>query len=171
MEPSSRTPEGEPNRCPVCGKEVHIEPSRPPGDAPCPHCGCLLWFASPSAQALAGVPTVRIQLRFHGGCKDGLIFAGNPKLLSETCGHRYYLLAMHGCIGTRWHEVPLAEYGEVRKVLKQYGPAHQLSEEEVQEIIDQLRHLTTDVYEVRRRKETQKEIIMDLDFICRGSGI
>jgi len=44
MEPSTRTPEGEPNRCPVCGKPLHIEPSRPPGDAPCPHCGHLLWF-------------------------------------------------------------------------------------------------------------------------------
>lgn len=44
MEPSSRTPEGEPNRCPVCGKTVQIDPSRPPGDAPCPHCGHLLWF-------------------------------------------------------------------------------------------------------------------------------
>ena len=45
MEPSSRTPEGWPNRCPVCGMDVCIEPSVPPGDAPCPHCGHLLWFA------------------------------------------------------------------------------------------------------------------------------
>ncbi len=44
MEPSSRTPEGESNRCPVCGKAFRIEPSRPPGDAPCPHCGHLVWF-------------------------------------------------------------------------------------------------------------------------------
>jgi hypothetical protein len=44
MEPSTRTPEGVPNRCPVCGKGLQIEPSHPPGDAPCPHCGCLLWF-------------------------------------------------------------------------------------------------------------------------------
>jgi hypothetical protein len=44
MEPSTRTPEGEPNRCPICGNELIIEPSRPPGDAPCPHCGHLLWF-------------------------------------------------------------------------------------------------------------------------------
>jgi tetratricopeptide (TPR) repeat protein len=44
MEPSSRTPEGWPSRCPVCGNEVCIEPSVPPGDAPCPHCGHLLWF-------------------------------------------------------------------------------------------------------------------------------
>jgi hypothetical protein len=48
MEPSTRTPEGEPNRCSVCGKDVRIEPSRPPGDAPCPHCGSLLWFAGHS---------------------------------------------------------------------------------------------------------------------------
>jgi len=44
MEPSTRTPEGEPSRCSVCGKPLRIEPSRPPGDAPCPHCGHLLWF-------------------------------------------------------------------------------------------------------------------------------
>ncbi|HEY2839260.1 MAG TPA: phosphopantetheine-binding protein [Pirellulales bacterium] len=41
---SSRTPEGEPNRCPLCGKDVILEPSQPLGDAPCPHCGHLLWF-------------------------------------------------------------------------------------------------------------------------------
>jgi anti-anti-sigma factor len=41
---SSRTPEGTPNRCPVCGSDLKIEPSIPPGDAPCPSCGHLLWF-------------------------------------------------------------------------------------------------------------------------------
>src|SRR5436305_1437091 len=44
MKPSSRTPEGEPNRCPLCGNVVWVEPSNPPGDAPCPYCGQLLWF-------------------------------------------------------------------------------------------------------------------------------
>lgn len=43
---SSRTPEGEPNVCPVCGAIVTIEPSTAFGDAPCPGCGTLLWFAS-----------------------------------------------------------------------------------------------------------------------------
>lgn len=43
---SSRTPEGEPNRCPVCRADVCLEPSRPAGDAPCPHCGTLLWFVA-----------------------------------------------------------------------------------------------------------------------------
>ncbi len=45
---SSRTPEGVPNRCPVCGVAIRIEPSQPPGDAPCPRCGVLLWFARTS---------------------------------------------------------------------------------------------------------------------------
>jgi DNA-directed RNA polymerase specialized sigma24 family protein len=42
--PSSRTPEGSPNQCPICGAELRIEPSQPTRDAPCPACGHLLWF-------------------------------------------------------------------------------------------------------------------------------
>src|SRR5262245_13126221 len=41
---ASRTPEGWPNRCPVCGAAWRIEPSQPTGDAPCPSCGVLVWF-------------------------------------------------------------------------------------------------------------------------------
>lgn len=41
---SSRTPEGTPRHCPVCNNMLTIEPSLPLGDAPCPHCGSLLWF-------------------------------------------------------------------------------------------------------------------------------
>ena len=48
MKPSSRTPEGWPDRCQLCGNSVRIEPSVPPGDAPCPHCGHLLWFQPPA---------------------------------------------------------------------------------------------------------------------------
>jgi acyl carrier protein len=44
MTVSSRTPEGWPGRCPVCGAQVTLEPSTPFGDAPCPVCGQLLWF-------------------------------------------------------------------------------------------------------------------------------
>lgn len=39
---SSRTPEGGPNRCPVCGHTFRIEPSRPLGDAPCPACAAVV---------------------------------------------------------------------------------------------------------------------------------
>jgi anti-anti-sigma factor len=41
---SSRTPEGTPNHCPLCGSDLKVEPSDPSGDAPCPRCGHLLWF-------------------------------------------------------------------------------------------------------------------------------
>lgn len=41
---SSRTPEGDSNRCGVCGRRCRVEPSCPSPDAPCPSCGHLLWF-------------------------------------------------------------------------------------------------------------------------------
>lgn len=44
MNISSRTPEGEENRCSICGHVLRLEPSRPPGDGTCPSCGCLIWF-------------------------------------------------------------------------------------------------------------------------------
>ena len=43
MDISSRTTEGLPSECPLCGKKVWTIPSQPPGDATCPHCGNLLW--------------------------------------------------------------------------------------------------------------------------------
>ena len=46
---SSRTPEGVPNHCPICKASICLEPSHPPGDAPCPNCGTLLWFFDTSA--------------------------------------------------------------------------------------------------------------------------
>ena len=49
---SSRTPEGLPNRCPICGKNVCIEPSDPARDAPCPYCGHLLWWCDYSLRSL-----------------------------------------------------------------------------------------------------------------------
>src|SRR5690348_2425442 len=49
MRISSRTPEGMPNRCPLCGSDFCIEPSVPPGDATCPSCGNLVWFRQTAA--------------------------------------------------------------------------------------------------------------------------
>lgn len=44
---SSRTPEGDDKRCPICGQYPRVEPSTfPTRDAPCPFCGSLLWFTS-----------------------------------------------------------------------------------------------------------------------------
>lgn len=40
---SSRTPEGQPLRCDVCGAMAVVETSLDLGDATCPACGNLLW--------------------------------------------------------------------------------------------------------------------------------
>lgn len=45
MGPPSKTPEGDSESCSVCGYEFKAAPSRPPGDAPCPACGTLIWFS------------------------------------------------------------------------------------------------------------------------------
>ena len=43
---STRTPEGFPSECPLCGTNTNIEFSDPASDAPCPVCGCLIWKSS-----------------------------------------------------------------------------------------------------------------------------
>jgi hypothetical protein len=48
---SSRTPEGEPGECPICGLPCWLEPSWPTNDAPCPQCGHFLWFATADSDA------------------------------------------------------------------------------------------------------------------------
>jgi hypothetical protein len=54
---SSRTPEGEPAVCPVCEAVVRVEPSLFFSDAPCPSCGCLLWFVRIADQSVLLRPT------------------------------------------------------------------------------------------------------------------
>lgn len=41
---ASRTPEGYPNVCPICGADFLLEPLFTTHDAPCPSCGHLLWW-------------------------------------------------------------------------------------------------------------------------------
>jgi acyl carrier protein len=59
---SSRTPEGIPHRCPVCGKMSAVEPSYPGGDSCCPSCGQLLWWFRDRLSRNAGVAPERITL-------------------------------------------------------------------------------------------------------------
>ena len=49
---SSRTPEGMPSHCPLCGAKTNIEFSDPAGDAPCPNCGHLLWASFQLTQSV-----------------------------------------------------------------------------------------------------------------------
>jgi acyl carrier protein len=44
MNVSSRTPEGTPHECPLCGAVSKLEPAFPGGDAVCPACGQLVWW-------------------------------------------------------------------------------------------------------------------------------
>lgn len=60
---SSRTPEGEDNYCLVCGNALKLEPSRPPGDAPCPCCGILLWFPASGVERTSASALDRIHSR------------------------------------------------------------------------------------------------------------
>jgi acyl carrier protein len=56
MNVSSRTPEGTPHECPLCGAISNLEPAFPGGDAVCPACGQLVWwFRDRYGERLAGV--------------------------------------------------------------------------------------------------------------------
>jgi hypothetical protein len=64
---SSRTPEGDPNCCPICGHNCRLKPSEPSRDGSCPHCGHLLWFGQGSGEVPVdpGAVVVRIlEVRF-----------------------------------------------------------------------------------------------------------
>lgn len=67
MNVSSRTPEGFPSQCRLCGNEVYLEFSNPGEDATCPHCGNLIVESPESMEALrlfAAWPEVLIKFKF-----------------------------------------------------------------------------------------------------------
>jgi len=57
--PSTRTPEGEFNRCGICGCESDMEPSYLFNDATCPACGHLLRYPAkvPAFSVVSHKPT------------------------------------------------------------------------------------------------------------------
>jgi anti-anti-sigma factor len=50
MNDSSRTPEGIPDRCPICGKEVDFGASDRADEAPSSGCGHLVWLTGSEAE-------------------------------------------------------------------------------------------------------------------------
>jgi acyl carrier protein len=62
MTVSSRTPEGIPQRCPICGKLSTVEFSLPPGDSVCPSCGHLLWWLKDRLSHHTGVSFDEVEL-------------------------------------------------------------------------------------------------------------
>lgn len=59
---SSRTPEGIPHLCPVCGRNSETEPSYPGGDSCCSRCGQLLWWFQDRLSWDAAIAPERISL-------------------------------------------------------------------------------------------------------------
>lgn len=59
---SSRTPEGEPHVCPVCGNAAAVEPSYPGGDSCCPSCGHLLWWFHDRLSRETGIASEQVTL-------------------------------------------------------------------------------------------------------------
>ena len=61
MNISSRTPEGEPYLCPICGGFAPLEMSDA-GDSLCPQCGQLLWKLRDSLEAVTLSPIASLAL-------------------------------------------------------------------------------------------------------------
>jgi acyl carrier protein len=58
---SSRTPEGQPLRCEICGDVVAVDVADA-GDAVCPRCGSLMWKMRSHFAELLHVPSDEIDL-------------------------------------------------------------------------------------------------------------
>jgi acyl carrier protein len=58
---ASRTPEGEPYLCPICGAFAALETSDA-GDTLCPRCGQLLWKLRDSLEAVTLSPIAELAL-------------------------------------------------------------------------------------------------------------
>src|SRR5262245_30822806 len=80
---SSRTPEGVPHRCSVCGNESAVEPSDPGGDSCCPSCGHLLWWFRDRLGRDSGTVAERIMLSSSFGEDLGLDSLDLAELIME----------------------------------------------------------------------------------------
>lgn len=112
---ASRTPEGDPNRCPICGASVKVEPSDPLADAPCPNCGHLLWFGQSSNNGITtirfsrkivirdDITGIRDHFRLCRGETLRLDFEGVEFLSSETLGLLIGLKKTLGAAHVRLH--------------------------------------------------------------------
>lgn len=58
---SSRTPEGDPYECPICGAAAPLATSDA-GDSLCPQCGQLLWKLRDSLETVSGGSIERLSL-------------------------------------------------------------------------------------------------------------
>ena len=60
---STRTPEGDPLKCSICGSEHFVLTSWPPGDSVCPSCGAHSWIPKPIPANVNPTSEIRNQVR------------------------------------------------------------------------------------------------------------
>jgi|GEM_PF-3342287 len=107
---SSRTPEGDANRCPICRHHVRLEPSIDTRDAPCPHCGHLLWLGVAESKNKAERFEIDLACRETFGA-DELVW----KLIATVGEMRFGPLDDNTRIGLTEHESKFSkvEIGEL----------------------------------------------------------
>ncbi len=60
---STRTPEGDPLKCSICGSEHLLLTSWPPGDSVCPSCGAHSWIPKSKPEDVNPTSQIRNQVR------------------------------------------------------------------------------------------------------------
>ena len=93
---SSRTPEGQPKRCPVCRRRLRLSPSWPSADAPCPYCGSLVWFPAANTPRVTAGPATGTEFTLEDFRKQleqwkrmgrmGDVLAGMPGTYDRVTG-------------------------------------------------------------------------------------
>lgn len=91
---------GEAGRCSLCGRVVRLLVSRPPGDAPCPWCGTLLWFGARRERAVAGTARPGDSIVVTFGEFRG--HSGRVVSSDDARGELHLELAVHGRTLSRW---------------------------------------------------------------------
>jgi hypothetical protein len=117
MLPSTRTPEGEPLRCSICGQEHLVLLSAPPNDSVCPSCGSHAWIVVEDPNRLESIGRDRIRLEVQS-LVELLRFSSSKVELAEylTSG-LVRCLAAHG--STVWMlrpEISLLDRTDEREV-------------------------------------------------------
>ena len=117
MSPASRTPEGTPIDCPICGRPAVVTPSIPPGDCVCPHCGTLLWVPT-------GTSYVKTAVRSFLGELETLIQSDDS--LEYTAG--FLVAGLKNCLAAHgaalWiHPKPRLWRRAQIRLLRNDGPA------------------------------------------------
>jgi hypothetical protein len=83
MNVSSRTPEGSPHRCPICGRDARLDRCLPLGDTICPGCGSLISAESqtPESFELADIDRPRPLLRLRTSDPSEIYTFSQSKIL------------------------------------------------------------------------------------------